>query len=262
MQGGDDDELALVQGVGQLRAVLVNLFHHTLLVVELVDGVLQLRVQHPAVGNHNHAVVHLLVVGIVQGRKTVRQPANGVGFARTRRMLHQIGLPHALGQSGLQQLVHRIPLVVAWKQKRCIEPLLALGILGLRHFHRQKLAHHGQPSIALEHLMPQVAGGIAQGIIGRVARTSATHTIRVATVERQKPRGGTGQPGGHPHLVGAHGKVNQGTVAKRQQGLGLPGGLIHRVAVVLVLAHRVFNVLRGVGFQLDGGQRQAIQEQH
>ena len=171
-------------------------------------------------------------------------------------------MPHAFSQGGIQQLVDRIPLVVAREQERRVEHLLALGVLGLRHLHRQELAHYRQPRIALKHLVPQVAGGITQSVIGRVARACAAHAIGVTTVEGQKARGRARELGRHLHLVGAHGEVDQRPLTKRQQRLGLLGCHVHRVAVVLVLPHRVFDVLRGVGFQLDGRQGQTVEEQH
>ena len=262
LQSGDDDELALVQRLRQLRTVLVDALHHALLVVKLVNRVLQLRIEHAPVGNHDHAAEHFCILRIVQRCQPVRQPANGVGFARARRMLHQIGLPHALIQSGRHQAIDCIPLVVARKQKRCLEALLALLILVFTDLRRQELAHHRQPGIALQHLVPQVARGVAQHIIGRIARTRTAQAIRRAPVERQEARGQTRQLRAHAHLVAAHGKVHQRPLAKRQQRLGLLAGRIHGRAVVQILAHRVLDVLRGVGFQLDRGQRQAIQKQH
>ena len=198
-----------------MGAVLVNFFDHSLLVVELIDGVLQLRIQHPAVRNHNHAAVHLLVLGVMQGRETVRQPSDRVGLARTRRMLHQIGLPYAFGQCGIQQLVHGVPLVIAREQKRGVEHLLALSILVFRHLHGQELSHNGQPCVGMEHLMPQVAGGVAQLVIGRVAFARAPHAVGIATVERQKARGRARQLRCHAYLVGTHREMDQRPLAKR-----------------------------------------------
>lgn len=55
--------------------------HHPMLVLELVDRVLQLRVEHGPVGDHNDRVVNLGVIGVVQRRKLVREPRDRVGLA-------------------------------------------------------------------------------------------------------------------------------------------------------------------------------------
>ena len=56
LQGRDDDLDARFQGLGQLVGVLVNLGDDALLVLELVDGVLQLLVQDAPVGDDNDAL--------------------------------------------------------------------------------------------------------------------------------------------------------------------------------------------------------------
>ncbi len=52
-----------------LLGVLVDLLHHARHMVELIDGILQLAVQHPAVGDDDDRLEDLLVVVIVVGRR-------------------------------------------------------------------------------------------------------------------------------------------------------------------------------------------------
>ena len=113
LQRGDDDGRAARQRLGQLARVFVNLLHHALLVLKLVNGVLQLRVQHLPIGHHNHRVKHLVVCRIVQAAQAVRQPGNRVGLARPRRMLHQVVAPRPVRLCVGHQLAHRVQLVVA-----------------------------------------------------------------------------------------------------------------------------------------------------
>lgn len=43
-----------LQGGGQLGAILLYLLHHALLVLELKDGILELLVEHAAVGDDDN----------------------------------------------------------------------------------------------------------------------------------------------------------------------------------------------------------------
>ena len=80
--------------------------------VELVDSVLQLTIQHPAVGDNDDRLEDLLVVVIVQAGKPVGQPGDGIGLAGTGAVLNEIVLAGAIGLYIGQQLGHHIQLVV------------------------------------------------------------------------------------------------------------------------------------------------------
>ena len=90
---GDDDRRAVGQGLHQLPGVLVNLLHHALFVLELIDRVLKLLIEYAPVGHHHHRIEHLLIRFVVQAGETMRQPGNRIGFAGTGGMLHQIISP-------------------------------------------------------------------------------------------------------------------------------------------------------------------------
>ena len=66
LQRGDDDRDAGFQRLGELTRILVDLLNHALAVIELVDGVLQLAIQHHAIGDHDHAVEQPLVAFVMQ----------------------------------------------------------------------------------------------------------------------------------------------------------------------------------------------------
>jgi hypothetical protein len=59
-------------------------------VVELVDGVLQLLIEHDAVGHDDDAVEDPLIGGVMQAGEPVGQPADGVALAAASGVLHQI----------------------------------------------------------------------------------------------------------------------------------------------------------------------------
>ena len=63
-----DDDLGLLtrQCLSELLGVLVDPYHHAVGVFELVDGLLELPVEDPAIGDHHHLVEHLVVVCVVE----------------------------------------------------------------------------------------------------------------------------------------------------------------------------------------------------
>ena len=62
----DDDGNTIGQGFNELLGVFVNLLHHALLMLKLVNGVLKLLVKDEAIGDDNDRVEYFVVVGIVQ----------------------------------------------------------------------------------------------------------------------------------------------------------------------------------------------------
>ena len=76
LDGADDDLLAGLQRLAQLLALGSALVrdrgHHAGIALEVEDRLAQLRVKHVAVGHHQHAVEHLLLVRIVQVGQEVR----------------------------------------------------------------------------------------------------------------------------------------------------------------------------------------------
>ena len=80
--------------------------------VELIDGILQLTVQHPAVSDDDDGLEDFLVVVIMQTAEPVGQPRNGIGLAGTGAVLNQIVLARAVSLYIGQQLGHHIQLVI------------------------------------------------------------------------------------------------------------------------------------------------------
>ena len=80
--------------------------------IELIDGILQLAVQHPTVSNDDDRLENLLVVVIVQAGKSVGKPGNGIGLTGTGAVLNEIVLTGAVGLYIGQQLGHHIQLVI------------------------------------------------------------------------------------------------------------------------------------------------------
>ncbi len=113
--------------------------------------------------------------------------------------------------------------------------------------------------IRLEQALPQVAGGVL-AVIRR--RRVAGAAVEAAQVERQEEGFLAGQLGGHRHFILAHGKVHQRATFEGQQRLGFARQRVFYRAVVAVLALGVFHALLELAFQLQRGNRNAVDEQH
>jgi hypothetical protein len=66
LQRGDDDRRPARQRLHQLPRVLINLLYYTLLVVELVNGVLELLIQYATIRHHDYRIEYLLARLVVQ----------------------------------------------------------------------------------------------------------------------------------------------------------------------------------------------------
>jgi hypothetical protein len=243
LQRGDDDpRLRAGQRLGELHGVVVDLLDDAVRVVELVDGVLELPVQHPAVGDDHDLVEHGPVVGAVQGGQPVGEPGDRVGLARPGRVLDEVVAARSLGAGGGFQGAYGVPLVVAREDHARRFPRPQRWLLDVDEALQQV-----EPVVPYPHLVPQVGGAVAVGV-GRVAGAAV-----VAAVERQETGGRAGQPGGHGHLLGVDGEVHDGPAGEGEVG---------RVAVGAVLRLGVLDGLAGERvLHLGGGDRQAVDEQ-
>ncbi len=113
LQGGDDDLGSVDQGLGQLPGILVDGLDHPLGVFDLVDGILKLPVQHPPVGDDDHAVKDLLILGIMQAGQPVRKPGDAVGLAAAGGVLDQVVAARTLVTGDAHDPAHGVELMIA-----------------------------------------------------------------------------------------------------------------------------------------------------
>ena len=252
LQGGDDDRHARFQRLGQLARILVDLLHYALTVVELVDSVLQLAVEHHPVGNHHHAVEDALVPLVVQGGEPMRQPADSVALAAARRVFNQIVMADALAARCRHHLPYRLQLVVAGEDHLLLAHLLAFVADFLVNVQVEEARQQIQQAFAAEHLFPKIGGLVISALLVRRITCAAVPAL----VEGQKMGAGPGQARGHVHLFGVHGKMHQGALGKKED-------LFARVAAVTVLVDGIGRCLAGERiFQLQGHHRNAVGRQH
>ena len=265
LDGDNDDARLLGQRLGQLFgfALVADIagdrLNHALSMLELVDGVLQLAVEHGAVGDNDYRAEQPLAGIVVQRGQLVRRPGNRVGLARAGAVLDQVALARPFGASAIDQPIDHIPLVITREDHGLLGRRLAVEAFAGFLLQVQETPQHLEPGIGLEQPLPQVTGGV----LAVVHRQRITGAAFLATeVERQEEGVLTGQLGGHRHLVLTHGKVHQCAALEGQQRLGLACQRVFYRAVVAVLALGVFNRLLELAFQLQRGGGDAIDEQH
>ena len=173
---GDDDPLAVLEQGAEMARVL-GMSHDGADLRELLDGVLDLLVQHPPIRHHDHRIDDRLTVPL-QPDQLVGQPGDGVGLAAAGRVLNQILVADAPPRRVVQQLPHHVELVVA---RPDLLPLL-LSRLRVPRLHDLGVVFDDVDEPAAgEDLFPEVVGLESVGI-GRVARA-----VVPAAVEGQEP---------------------------------------------------------------------------
>jgi hypothetical protein len=107
----DDDLLALHDELAQIAGPFC-MAHGGAHLHELLDGLLDLVVEDPAVGDDDDRIEDLPAVAL-EADELVGQPGNGIGLAAAGRVLDQVAPARAVGPHGGQRLPHDVKLMVA-----------------------------------------------------------------------------------------------------------------------------------------------------
>ncbi|MNJ39966.1 hypothetical protein D3C77_348480 [compost metagenome] len=222
---------------------------------DLLNSILQLLIEHLAVGDYDHAVEIRLAIGPTHTDQRMRRPGDSVGFARTGAVLDQIRLTCPLHPHGVDHLGHAFPLVEAREDQTFLEKGLAVYVLGFLALLQHEAVEDVQPVVLLQHPLPEVANRVAAVL----TRWVASGTI-VAAVEWQEEGRISSQLGGHADIAVAHGEMHHRATLEGQERLGTTA-LALRPAVHAVLLHGGLNRLGEVGFKLHGRNGNAIDEE-
>jgi hypothetical protein len=96
-----------------LFGIVVDLHHHAGLVLELVDGVLELLIENEAISDDDDRIEYFSVLRVMQAGEAMGQPGDAVAFAASGRMPDQVVLTSA-GRSRVgDEFADGIDLVVA-----------------------------------------------------------------------------------------------------------------------------------------------------
>jgi hypothetical protein len=218
-------------------------------VLELVDRVLQLLIEHDAVGHNDHTVEHTLIRSVMQRRQPMGQPAYGVALAAARRVFDEIVVAHALTPCGIDQGAHRLKLVVAREDQRLLLHLAALIVALLLDLQVNEARQQIEQAVPLQHLLPEIGGAVgASSGVERIASAAVA-----SLVEGQEVGGRAREARSHQHGFGIDGEVHQRAALKFEDRLA-------RIAIVLVLPSRVLDRLSCERIlELHGGDGDAIQ---
>ena len=230
LQGGDDNAHTAVDGVPQVLGGLIfpDGLNGAEGVVKAGNGLLQLRIQHGAVGNDHHAGEHRRVLLIEQRGQPVSRPRNGVGLAASGAVLDQVIMPGSVLSDIGQQLPHHIQLMIARKNQR-FAVLQVHKLLGN--------VHH---TVLLKDILPQIRRRVAVWVC-RIALAAVVSGSVGALVKGQEIGVLSGELCGHPHLGVIHAEIGQNALVELEAKLPrvavihpLPLGVIHRLSGVLV----------------------------
>ena len=253
LQRRNHDLSAVDQGFRELSAVAIDRLDNTLSMLDLIDGVLKLAVEHPPVGDHHNAVEELAILLVMQAGQAVGEPRDAVGLAAAGGVLDQVVLSRSFIASSCNDLPHRIELVIAWEDHDffCDQPLTTLVVvdLFLLLFHEHEVPEDVEKAVTLEHVLPEVAGAVTGWMLW-VAGSAFNLARLAAAVERQEMRLGSRKPRRHVGLVRVGREMHKSAgfeVEERRTW----------IAVLLVLAHGMAPILAGARIlQLTGSDRQ------
>ena len=173
-------------------------------------------------------------------------------------MLNQIVGTDAVFSHISHDLTYHIVLVVAWEDHLFLGDSFGNAVLDdfLFFLHKgNKAVDEVEQAVTLQHFLPEVAGGIAVGILGIACATNHTGTIG-ALVERQEVSLPIRQLGGHPCFVKVNGKVDQEAVIQAERKF-------FGAAVMLELVDGADIVLPGqLVLQFQSHHRDAVHGQH
>ena len=256
LDGDDDDRRTQCEGASQLgRLAAVPLFavdagDDAIGMFKLGNGLLQLAIEHGAVGNDDHRI-KLLLAALSQRGELMGQPGDGVGFAGACGVLDQILLATAFVAHGTQQALHHIPLVIAGEDQALFFLDAPQIVLFMLHMQVHVAGKDFQQGLGLQYFLPQIFGAIA-GFRLIIPGTAVTG----AAVKGQKVGALASELGGHRHLELVDREMDQGPAPEGQQRLHLAGCFQGSVLAVLLLG--VFQALLEAGFQLQRRNRQAV----
>ena len=222
---GDDDLLALLNQLGETGRGF-GVPHRGADLGELTDGVADLPVQVPAVGDDHDGIENWHAV-FLKPDQLMGQPGDGVGLAAAGGVLDQAPDADALLSHMRQQLARHVQLMVTGPD---LAPLLLLGLGVLLLDDLGVVLDDAGQAIPGEYLLPQVIGLETVGI-GRVAAP-----VVMAQIKRKEPGLLALQVGAKPDLVVVHREVGQAPPHFEQPLPGVVGVLVLVDGVV----HRLF----------------------
>ena len=167
LDGANHNFLVTGERLGQLAALAAVLIgdgsDHANGALKVEQRFLKLRVDHVAVGDHQHGIEHLSVVGIVQLGQKVRRPCDGIGFATACAVLDEVLSARPVVEHCGLEFARHVELMKPRKDD--LFDLLLLVALG-----DEVAAQNFQPAFARPYLLPQIRCPMPALRVHRIAR--------------------------------------------------------------------------------------------
>ena len=176
LDGHHDDGGATFQSFGKFlgladaAVLLPDGRDQILLMIDLLDCVLELLVEHRAIGDHDDRVEQVDASIGAQADQVMRRPGDGTGLTGACRVFAQVGLARALGLGVVDHAGDRFPLVEAREDLRLLAGVVASHVHHVLLFGVHEAMEDPQPVVALADLLPEVGDRILTVLADGVAR--------------------------------------------------------------------------------------------
>ena len=254
--GGDDLGVAFKRG-GEVggRTLLVHDTDQPCLVFHAENGGLQLSVHHHSVRDDDHIVKYDIVVVIVERRKPMRKPRNGISLAGACAVLNEVVLRGVIDAHIREQFSDDIELMIARKYDILFLALFARDLIALRvPLYEHEAGDKLRQRILGEDVLPHITYAVF--VLENGVALAGFHAAPFAHVEGKEISAFSGKARGHIHLVEIHCKVDKTPRLETEK----PRIRVARFAVLK------YGVVIGlpckVALQLEGHERKPVDEHH
>src|SRR6266567_4503623 len=131
LQRGNNDGLAIFKRLLQLVGGFIDIFDYAEGLLELLYRLLELLIEHAAVGNDDDGIEYPLIHGVMEDRELVSQPGDGITLAAARAVFDQVTLSWPFRPRVGYQAAHGIELVVTREDQALLARLFPFIIVFL-----------------------------------------------------------------------------------------------------------------------------------
>lgn len=256
----DNDTLFVVDGGSKSAGALFVVYRldKPVCMFKAVDRVLQLGVEHNAVGDNYDRIENRLVLVVVQRREAIGGPRDRVRLAAACRMFDEITAPDAVFLYVGYQPFDHVVLMKARENDLCLFDFSRDAVFDDLVFFFDvgyKPVTEIEQRLPFKHSFPKIRSRVAVGV-GGIALAAVDARAVGTLVERHKIGCAVFELSGHPRFVVIESKIDQKAVIGSETEF-------FAVAVRLVLHDSVFVILSGeLAFEFERDNGYAVERQH
>ena len=235
-------------------ALIIHNANKAFLVLNTKHCLLQLSVDYYAVSTDDDIIKDNLIVCTMQGRQTVRQPSNFIGFTAACTVLQKIVQAAAMLLNISKHLTQHIKLMIARKNNCFVLLHLAVGIFFFADLDKHELAKDFQQAVLLQDIVPHIMHAVF--IFQHRITGTDLNTFTTAHIEGQEEGTAAAELGTHINLFQIHSEVYQRT------------GLPQKEAVFRITLHAILidciliGLSCGITFQLEGDNCKSVEKDY